>query len=80
MCALKNGLALMALFVHRFVLHWRETQVMAASSKKGDVLFAVGALSDGLFDRDEDVRNYTQVIEDYFADSEMEGETDNECG
>ena len=53
-----------------------KTKLMAASSKKGDVLFAVGAL----FDRCEDIRAYTQVIEDYFADSETEGDTDNECG
>ena len=55
-------------------------ELMAVSSKKGDVLFAVGALSDGLFDCEDDVRAYTQVIEDYFADSETEGDTDNECG
>ena len=53
-------------------------KAMAASSRKGDVLFAVGALSDGLFDS-EDVRAYAQIIEDYFADSETEAETDNEC-
>ena len=52
---------------------------MAVSSRKGDVLFAVNALSDGLLDS-EDIRAYAQVIEDYFADSETEGETDNECG
>ena len=53
--------------------------LMAASSKKGDVLFAVSALSDRFFNS-EDVHNYTRVIEDYFADSETEAETDNECG
>lgn len=53
---------------------------MAVSSKKGDVLFAVGALSDGLFDSADDIRAYTQVIKDYFVDSEMDTETDNECG
>ena len=56
---------------------------MVGSSKKGGVLFAVGALSDGLFDnevRPRDRRAYTQVIEDYFAESEMEMDTDNECG
>ena len=52
---------------------------MAGPGRKGDVLFAVTALSDGMFD-DEDTRAYTQVIEDYFADSETEAETDNECG
>ena len=56
---------------------------MAVYSKIGDVLFAVGALSDGLFNSEEDIRAYTQVIEDYFAHSETietEEETDNECG
>ena len=57
-----------------------KTKVMAASSKKGDVLFAVGALSDGLFNSKNDIHAYAQVIEDYFADSDTEGETDNECG
>ena len=52
---------------------------MAAGNKRGDVLFAVSALSDGLFNS-EDIRAYTEVIEDYFADSETEAETDNECG
>ena len=54
--------------------------LMAVSSKKGDILFAVSALSDRFFDSEEDVHNYTRVIEDYFADSETETETDNECG
>ena len=27
----------------------------------------------------DDIRTYAQVIEDYFADSDTEGETDNEC-
>jgi len=53
---------------------------MAAVSKKGDVLFAVSALSDSLFDSEEDRRAYAQVIEDYFADSETEAETENEGG
>ena len=53
--------------------------MMAGSSRKGDVLFAVSALSDGIFNG-EDIRAYTEVIEDYFADSETEAETDNECG
>ena len=53
---------------------------MAASSKKGDVLFAVSALSDRFFDSEEDIHNYTRIIEDYFVDGEMEAETDNECG
>ena len=52
---------------------------MAISSKKGDVLFAVGSLSDYLFNS-EDVRTYSQIIEDYFADSETKEETDNERG
>ena len=55
-----------------------KTKAMVVSSRKGDILFAVGALSDGLFDSEEDVRAYVQVI-DYFADSETETETDNEC-
>ena len=67
------------LLVDLFILGTK-TKLMAATSKKEDVLFAVSALSDGLFDRDEDLRAYTQVIEDYFADSETEGDTDNECG
>ena len=57
-----------------------KTKAMAASSRKGDVLFAVSALSDDLFDNEEDIHAYTQVIEYYFADSETEAETDNECG
>ena len=57
-----------------------KTKAMAASSRKGDVLFAVGALFDVLFDSEEDVRTYAQVIEDYFVDSETEAEMDNECG
>lgn len=61
----------MAPFVHRFVHRWRENR---------DILFAVSALSDGLFNSEEDIRAYTEVIEDYFADSETEAETDNECG
>ena len=43
-------------------------------------MFAVDALSNFLFECDENVHAYTQVIEDYFVDSEMEGDTDNECG
>ena len=61
---------------------WRETLMMAASLKKADVLFAVSALSDGFFDNNEDRHAYTQVIEEYFADSgdETEAETENEDG
>ena len=53
---------------------------MAVSGKKGDVLFAVGVLSNGFFESQQDARAYTAVIEDYFADSETEGETDTEYG
>lgn len=53
---------------------------MAGHSRKGDVLFAVGPLSEGLFDGGDDLRAYAEVIEDYFADSETDTETDNECG
>ena len=35
------------------------------SSKKGDILFAVDALSDVLFEHDDNIHAYTQVIEDY---------------
>lgn len=52
---------------------------MAGASRRGDVLFAVGALSDGLFNDGDDLRAYAQVIEDYFVDSEMDTEPDNEC-
>ena len=51
-----------------------------AGGKKGDVLFAVGVLSNGFFESQQDARAYTAVIEDYFADSETEGETDTEYG
>ena len=70
----------MARFVHLFVYHWRENQSDGDIQQEGDVLFAVGALSDGLFNSEDDIRAYAQVIEDYFADSDTEGETDNECG
>ena len=36
------------------------------------------ALSNEIFDG-KDARAYTQLIDDYFANSEMEAETDNEC-
>ena len=74
MCVLENGLALMA--INLFIIGTK-TELM--SSKKGDILFAVGALSDVYFECDEDICTYTQVIED-FVDSEMEGDMDNECG
>ena len=49
---------------------------------KADVLFAVSALSEGYLDNNEDRHAYTQLIEDYFAESgnETEAETDNEDG
>ena len=61
---------------------WRETITMAASLRKADVLFAVSALSEGYFDNNEDRHAYTQLIEDYFAESgdETEAETENEDG
>ena len=51
---------------------------MAAGNKR-EVLFAVSALSDGLFNSEEDIHAYMEVIEDYFVDSETEAEMDNEC-
>ena len=54
---------------------------MAASKRKGDVLFAINALSDGFFDaHDNDV--YTELIEEYFGESgdETETNTDNKEG
>ena len=56
--------------------------MMAASLRKADVLFAVGALSEGFLDDSEDRRAYKQLIEDYFAESgdETEAETENEDG
>ena len=53
---------------------------MAGSNRKEDVLFAVSALSDGLFDSEEDRRALSETIGDYFAYSDTEAETDNECG
>ena len=52
---------------------------MAGSNRK-DVLFAVSALSDGLFDSEEDRRALSETIGDYFAYSDTEAETENECG
>ena len=54
---------------------------MAASKKKGDVLFAINALSDGFFDADDNDA-YTELIEEYFGESrdEMETNMDNEEG
>ena len=57
-----------------------KTKVMAVSKRKEDVLFAVSALSDGLFDNEEDIRAYSETIGDYFAYSDTEAETDTECG
>ena len=53
-----------------------KTKVMAARSKKGDVLFAVIILPDSLFDS-EDICANTQLIEEYFADSKTEVGTGN---
>ena len=54
---------------------------MAASKRKGDVLFAINALSDGFFDADDNDA-YTGLIEEYFGESgdETETNTDNEEG
>ena len=54
---------------------------MAASKRKGDVLFAINALSDGFFDADDNDA-YTGLIEAYFDESgdETETNTDNEEG
>ena len=56
--------------------------MMTASLKKADVLFVVSVLSDGFFDDNEDRHAYTQLIEEYFADSgdETETEMENEYG
>ena len=72
----------MHLSIDLFNPPWRKTLMMVASLKKADVLFAVSALSDGFFDNNEDRHTYTQVIEEYFADSgdETEAETENEDG
>ena len=75
----------MGRFVNRFAassfIFGRETFVMAASKKKGDVLFAINALSDGFFDADDNDA-YTELIEEYFGESgdETETNTDNEEG
>ena len=72
----------MGRFVYRFVIAARETTVMAASNKKADVLFAINILSDNFFDKDEDNNAYSALIEEYFAESgdETETNTDNEEG
>ena len=57
----------MARFVHRFVHHWQEN-----SFSKNLLL----VLSPTVF---LTVSTYVQVIEDYFANIEMEAEMDNEC-
>ena len=59
----------------------RETTIMAASRRKGDVLFAINALSDSFFDA-EDNHAFTELIEEYFGESgdETEANTDNEEG
>ena len=59
----------------------RETIVMAASKRKGDVLFAINALSDSFYDA-EDNHAFTELIEEYFGESgdETEANTDNEEG
>ena len=55
---------------------------MAASYKKGDVLFAINVLTDNFFDDDADKEAYAAVIEEYFGESgdEMDANTDNEEG
>ena len=45
-------------FVHRFVITGREIRAMAASYKKGNVLFAINVLSDNFFDDDTDKEAY----------------------
>ena len=72
----------MGRFVHRFVNAWRETTVMVASNKKGDLLFAINALSEDFFDKNEDNEAYTALIEEYFGESgdETEANTDDEEG
>jgi len=51
---------------------------MAASLRKADVLFAVSAPSEGYFDNNEDRHAYTQLVEEYFAESGDETEADTE--
>lgn len=52
---------------------------MAGKGRRNDVLFAVNALSDINFD-ESDQRAYSDLIGEYFGDSETEAETDTECG
>ena len=47
---------------------------MVGSRRKEDVLFAVSALSNGLFDA------YSETFGDYFMYSNTEAEMDTECG
>ena len=54
-----------------------KTKVMVGSRRKEDVLFAVSALSDGLFDNNE---AYSETFGDYFMYSNTEAEMDTECG
>ena len=70
----------MGRFVSRFVFFAREPNTMTAT-KKGDVLFAINVLSDNFFDKDDNDA-YSALIEDYFAESgdETETNTDNEEG
>ena len=65
----------------RFVFFAHENIMMAATNKKADVLFAINALSDNFFDK-EDNDAYSAVIEEYFAESgdKTETNTDNEEG
>ena len=53
---------------------------MAASKRKGDVLFAINALSDSFFDTEDNA--YTELTEEYFGKSgdETEANMDNEEG
>ena len=53
-----------------------QTKVMVGSSRKEDILFTVSALSNGLYDNEED-RHAT--IGDAFLYSNTEAEMDNEC-
>ena len=75
----------MGRFVYRFAassfIFGREIVVMAASKRKGDVLFAINALSNSFFDT-EDNNVYTELNEEYFGESgdETEANTDNEEG
>lgn len=63
------------------VITWRETTLMAASKKKGDVLFAINAFSDNLFEN-QDQEAFSALIEEYFEESgdETDANTDNEAG